>query len=740
MKHFVIIVIFLFFTTASAQGISSPDDYLWEPAGPGGGGCYMHPAISPHDPDLMFCGNDMSSFYRSEDGGKNWRTQPFARSAGCLVRVFFHPADKDLMLAFAYTGDWQQAVLIRSEDRGRSWQRQTLVQSIVFDGMGGGFGIREENLVYTADKGKTWAPLSGKPPFTLDEIAGMFAGVPSEGLIVGTSRGIFRSLDGGKSWQQTGKDFVSLKKGQAITLAASQGKQNSVLYLLAGEKGPIYRSRDGGRTWAPTAGKNLPPDRRWHHLTVSEGYPEVMFIAVAGGPEGADPKKDGSYATVWRSGDGGDSWSACLFQHPDMPRYNIINTNWLTGEWGWAEDAFDIAVGAGDPGRVMVTTVCQVFVSENSGKTWRSVVCGPRRGQGDSAGGMPIMTAWNYVFDPTDYQRRYIPMTDFDGWRSADGGRTWQRNVKGIPYAHNCYALVCDPKVPGRAWATESMVHDIPLWNYMTDVESERHKGWVLLTTNYAESWQVVGQETGGLPNKSITDLYLDLDSPVQARWLWAAVLGRGVYCSKDGGKNWKNRSEGIEGNLNVLRVRRDPHGRLFALTTIKFEGQKFISGALYIRSRDNTRWERVLRGEPDSYRRPDFNGKGPSFLTDFEVDPKNPMVMFVTGFPLVRGGQGGGVWKTSDGGKTWDKCLDLPCFSVTANPADSNHIFAATFQDGLYTSFDAGKKWRRIDSYPFFAPIRVVFDPRDSKVLYVTNLGSSVWRGRLTREKGTIQ
>src|SRR5690348_6973012 len=43
-----------------------------EPVGPGGGGSMFWPAISPHDPNLMFVSCDMNGFYRSEDGGRTW--------------------------------------------------------------------------------------------------------------------------------------------------------------------------------------------------------------------------------------------------------------------------------------------------------------------------------------------------------------------------------------------------------------------------------------------------------------------------------------------------------------------------------------------------------------------------------------------------------------------------------------------------------------------------------------------
>ena len=45
----------------------------WEIIGPGGGGTMTHPTISPHDPNVVLVGCDMTGAYITYDGGESWR-------------------------------------------------------------------------------------------------------------------------------------------------------------------------------------------------------------------------------------------------------------------------------------------------------------------------------------------------------------------------------------------------------------------------------------------------------------------------------------------------------------------------------------------------------------------------------------------------------------------------------------------------------------------------------------------
>src|SRR5437660_5974562 len=82
----------------------------WRIIGPGGGGTFHNPSISPHDPNLVFASTDMTACYVSENGGRTWRTFNLRKTC----HFVFDPKLPNRVWAFA-SGLW------RSDDRGHTW-------------------------------------------------------------------------------------------------------------------------------------------------------------------------------------------------------------------------------------------------------------------------------------------------------------------------------------------------------------------------------------------------------------------------------------------------------------------------------------------------------------------------------------------------------------------------------------------------------------------------------------------
>ena len=80
--------------------------------GPGGGGAQFAPAISPHDPNLLFVACDMSGAYVSKDGGSSWRE---FNLRGAIHTFGFDPADSQTVYAAG-------SFLWRSDNRGDTWK------------------------------------------------------------------------------------------------------------------------------------------------------------------------------------------------------------------------------------------------------------------------------------------------------------------------------------------------------------------------------------------------------------------------------------------------------------------------------------------------------------------------------------------------------------------------------------------------------------------------------------------
>ena len=75
----------------------------------------------------------------------------------------------------------------------------------------------------------------------------------------------------------------------------------------------------------------------------------------------------------------------------------------------------------------------------------------------------------------------------------------------------------------------------------------------------------------------------------------------------------------------------------------------------------------------------------------------------------------------------------DQHVYDVTLDPRNPNLAYACGFEASAWRSTDRGETWRRIPGYNFKWGHRVVPDPFDEKMIYITTFGGSVWYGPAT-------
>ncbi len=109
--------------------------------------------------------------------------------------------------------------------------------------------------------------------------------------------------------------------------------------------------------------------------------------------------------------------------------------------------------------------------------------------------------------------------------------------------------------------------------------------------------------------------------------------------------------------------------------------------------------------------------------------------------FTYYMGATGGGVWKTRDGGTTWDNVSDGyfntgTIGAITVAPSDANIVYVGTGEapvrgvttshgDGMYKSLDAGKTWTHIGLESSSQIGKVLVDPKDANIVYVAAQGN---------------
>ena len=209
-------------------------------------------------------------------------------------------------------------------------------------------------------------------------------------------------------------------------------------------------------------------------------------------------------------------------------------------------------------------------------------------------------------------------------------------------------------------------------------------------------------------------------------------VYGDGVYKTTDGGKTWTHMGLADTRHIGRIQVHpKDPD-----LVYVAALGHAFGSNAErgVFRSRDGGRnWERVL-----------FRSERAGAI-DLALDRTNPRVLYASTWEVYRhfwtlssGGPDSRLYKSVDGGDTWTDLTDntgLPKgikgkIGVTVSPARPDRVWAIVEAEkaGLYRSDDAGRTWELVSENrdlihrPWYY-CHVFADPSDADTVYVTNL-----------------
>jgi photosystem II stability/assembly factor-like uncharacterized protein len=202
--------------------------------------------------------------------------------------------------------------------------------------------------------------------------------------------------------------------------------------------------------------------------------------------------------------------------------------------------------------------------------------------------------------------------------------------------------------------------------------------------------------------------------------------FGNGVYKTTDGGQSWTH--VGLDDTRHIPRVLVSPNDpdRVYVAAMGHFSGPNAERGVF--RSTDGGEsWEKVLYVD-------DQHG-----ASDLEMDPTNPLILYAAFWHFDRkpwthttGSEGGGVWKSVDGGDSWTKLTEgLPegvvgRIAVKVAPSNPEVVYVMTESDEgtLYRSDDRGETFRKVYSDSdiisrglYYTELRV--DPVDDNRVY---------------------
>ncbi|MDN3204410.1 VPS10 domain-containing protein [Algoriphagus sediminis] len=208
---------------------------------------------------------------------------------------------------------------------------------------------------------------------------------------------------------------------------------------------------------------------------------------------------------------------------------------------------------------------------------------------------------------------------------------------------------------------------------------------------------------------------------------------GDGVYKTTDGGKTWRHL--GLNETQAIARIRVHPTDPdiVFVAALGHVYGENEERGVFRSKDGGNT-WDKVLFVS-------DKAG-----AADLIIDRNNPNVIYASTWQVYRkawkmwgGGPDCGLWKSTDGGDTWEELTEMPGMpegpigkiGVAVSPADSDRVWAIVEanEGGVFRSDDAGATWKRVNSerklrQRAFYYSRLVPDPFDKDVVYGLNVG----------------
>jgi photosystem II stability/assembly factor-like uncharacterized protein len=226
--------------------------------------------------------------------------------------------------------------------------------------------------------------------------------------------------------------------------------------------------------------------------------------------------------------------------------------------------------------------------------------------------------------------------------------------------------------------------------------------GNVWKTTNNGITWAPVFDNEGSY---AIGVVELDPHNP---NTVWVGTgennaqrsvgFGDGVYKSVDGGKSWNNMGLKDSGHISMIRFHPENSDTVF----VAAQGPLWNAGGdrgLYRTTDGGENWERILDIDENTG------------VNEFVIDAADPDTIVASSYQrrrhvwtLINGGPGGGIHKTTDGGKTWRKIKgglpsgDLGRIGLAAAPSAPNIIYAiveANDKDkGIYRSTDFGESW----------------------------------------------
>lgn len=669
----------------SAAGSSS----IWEFSGPLNiGGRITDIEIPNGDAITYYVGAASGGIFKTTNAGATWQPVFDDQTMLAIGDIEISKNNNDLIVvgtgevnagggSLAYDGDG----VYRSDDAGITWESKGLTE----------VGSIGKVIIDPADDDVIFVGAMG-PLFRND-----------------TNRGVYRSIDGGDTWEQvlfiaenTGIiDMVIHPTNSNIVYAAAWQRERSVdNRTYGGANSGIYRSADGGDTWneltngLPTAATQ----KGRISIDIAQSNPDVLYASYA--------TALGSIQGNYRSADGGDTWTTVnssqltnvgfhwwfrgLFVDPtdenilfhvgfDVERSTDGGMNWQPAFSNVHVDQHALAFNSITSNEVLLGNDGGLYVSANNGATSQQDL------------NLPITQFYRFYVDPQNENKIYGGSQDNSTMRTTTGGLSDWTIINGgdgfqpLVRDDNTNVIYALSQRGGLVRST----NDAASFNViLSGVDPNDRNNWdspialdpanndivyfgtqrLYQSINTGTNWTAIspdltnGSGAGNLTFGTLTSIEV---SPQDSDIIYTGADDGNVYRTLDGGTTWENISAGLPDRW-VTRVQSDPQDATIVYAT--FSGYRFgeDTGHVYRSTNNGDTWEDITNNLPDIP------------INDLEIDAFGNLFL----------GTDIGVLASADDGNSWEPFGEnLP--SVVVNDlhydANSGFLFAGTYGRSSY-------------------------------------------------------
>lgn len=591
-------------------------------------------AVDPSRPATVWVGtgetwtrNSVSvgtGLYRSSDGGEHWEAMGL-RDSERIAKIVVHPKRSEVVWVCATGHLWdanEERGVFRTEDGGKTWTRMLFVN-----------------------------PSTGCSDLALDPAnpdvlyAGMwqFRRGPDFFRSGGPGSGLYRSRDGGRTWEELTTGLPAGEKGR-IAVAVAPSEPRIVYAVVEAKRTALYRSDDGGETWREMNASNTVQARPFYFAAVVVDPEDPNRVYKPGFVLGVSSDGGRSFGGMAAGGQSVHSDVHALWVNPKNPRQLVLGT----------DGGVYISLDRGGHWRHVKSLPVSQFYAVSYDLEWPYNVYGGLQDNGTwmapsrGVGGVQLADWKNIGLgdgfdafpDPTDRDLVYV---EYQG-----GNVLRYRKSTGELKDIRPYPRAGEPELRFN-WKTP--IHLSPTQPGTMYLGSQ----YLFRSADRGESWERISpdlttndpsrqrqRESGGLTidntsAENFTTIYTISESPRDPQVIWVGTDDGNLQVTRDGGRTWTNVAGNVPGlprGTWVSHVEAGRHAPGTAYAT--FDGHYTGDFKTYVyQTTDFGRtWTSLVRGELSGY------------AHVVREDPVNPDLLFVgTEFGLFVSVDGGGHW-----------------------------------------------------------------------------------------------